>query len=793
MKKITLFLSGWLMCLYMSAQTGDSTTPVIFSFAPSFGAAGSAVVISGKNFNVNPEDNIVYFGPVRAVVNTASSSQLSVVVPSGMVYDLISVTANKLTAYSSHPYMVSSGDGDSLMSNRSFVSAGNFNTGGYPVAVSVADLDQDGKPDLITANALDNSISVLQNSSNSGNLSFNAKTDFPTATGPRNIAVGDLNGDGKPDIVVSDLNSGNASYVSVFQNTSQQGIISFAARTDISTGNGSVGVAIADINMDGKPDILVTSGNSAIFSILINTSAQSGTLSFMPGIDIPDLNHADEIITADMDGDGKQDIIYTGFSNSSVVIYRNTSAGGIVSLASPVIYPVGNNPGFLSAGDLDGDGKTDLVIGNYSSGTLTFYKNFSAPGTIQLGSRQDSVFANASSIYIADLNGDGKPDLSVGQYQTGKLSIVENTGDGSGMTFHPAIDFTSGDFDVFGNVGDLNGDGRPDLIAANVLLNTVTVFRNNAGAPVISSLSDSIGRKGKTIEIIGKGFTGTIGVQFGGVAAASFQVSSDTKILAVVPGGASGVLKVENLFGADTVSSFRFIPEILYDGSTSFCKNSSLQLQSTSDQYNQWYKDSLPIDGATNNTLQVDAGGNYSVKTNSNGIISSSDSGVQINMITIPVPSITRSADNLLVSSLSSGNQWYFNGLIIPGATNAAFMPDKNGLYTVSHSESGCISDFSSGINIELTESVDLGNGQRVRLYPNPVTTNLIMQWDIDNLSSLNISISDLQGKPVILKSDLQQKGATINLSELPSGYYILKLYNPESGINKSIKIFKAN
>ena len=793
MKKITLFLSGWLLSLQMSAQTGDSSTPVIFSFTPSSGAAGSTVVITGQNFNVNPDDNIVYFGPVRAVVNTASSSELRVVVPSGMVYDLISVTTNKLTAYSSRPYMVSSGDGDSLMNSRSFISAGNFNTGGYPVAVSVADLDQDGKPDLITANAFDNSISVLQNSSNSGNLSFNAKTDFPTAAGPRNIAVGDLNGDGKPDIVVSDFNSGNASYVSVFENTSQQGIISFAARTDISTGNGSVGVAIADINMDGKPDILVTSGNSAIFSILINTSAQSGALSFMPGIDIPDLNHADNIITADMDGDGKPDIIFTEFSNSSVVIYRNTSAGGMVSLAAPVIYPVGNSPDFLSAGDLDGDGKTDLVIGNYSSGTLTFYKNLSNPGMIQLGSRQDSVFANASSIYIADLNGDGKPDLSVGQYQTGKLSIVENTRYGSGMAFDSAIDFTSGDFDVFGNVGDLNGDGRPDLIAANVLSNTVTVFRNNAGAPVISSLSDSIGRKGKTIAIMGKGFTGTTGVQFGGVAAASFQVNSNTKILAVVNGGASGIIKVENLLGADTVSGFRFIPEILYDGSTSFCKNSSFQLQSTSDQYNQWFKDNLPIDGATNNTLQVEAGGYYSVNTNSNGIISSSDSGVQINMITIPVPSITRSADNLLVSSLSSGNQWYFNGAIIPGATNATCMPDKNGLYTVTHSESGCISDFSSGINIELTESIDLGNGQHVRLYPNPVTTNLTMQWDIDNLSSLNISISDLQGKPVILKSDLQQKGATINLTELPSGYYILKLYNPESGINKSIKIFKAN
>jgi len=772
---------------------GYGSTPVVFSFTPTSGAAGSVVVISGQNFDMNPGGNIVYFGPVRAVVSASSSTQLHVVVPAGVAYDLISVTAFGLTAYSSQSFMESSGDGDSLMSTSSFTSAGNFNTADYPVSVSVADLDQDGKPDLITANALANSISVLQNSSNSGDFSFNTKADFPTAAGPRNIAAGDLNGDGKPDIVVSDFNNGNASYISVFENTSQQGIISFAPRTDISTGNGTVGVTIADINQDGKPDILVTSGNSAVFSILKNTSAGSGPLSFAPRMDFSDMNHADQIITADVDGDGKPDIVFTEFSNASVVIYRNTSAGGIISLAPPVIYPVGKNPSFLRAGDLDGDGKTDLVIENFGSGSLTFYKNYSEPGSIQFGSRQDSVMGNASTLNFADLNGDGKPDLTVGQYQTGKLSVLENSGNGTGIDFHSPVDFSSGNFDVFGNVGDLNGDGRPDLIAANVLLNTVAVFRNSAGAPVIISLSDSIGRKGETIEILGKGFTGTTGVQFGGVPAASFQVSSNTKILAVVNGGASGTVKVENHLGADTISGFRFIPGILYEGSTTFCKNTPFLLQSTSDQNNQWYKDSLPVNGGTGNILQVEAGGYYSVKTSSNGYITSSDSGVQINIITLPVPSISRRADNLLVSSLTDGNQWYFNGAIIPGATDATFLPDKNGLYTLTHAENGCISDFSTGFNIGLTELIDLGNGQHVRLYPNPVTTNLTMQWDINNLSSLNISISDLQGKPVIFKSDLQQKGATINLSELPSGYYILKIYNPDSGINKSVKIFKAN
>ncbi len=784
----------------VGSSNGDDTlhgfayggVPAILSFSPVSGAVGTMITINGKNFSANPADNIVYFGPVRAVVNSASPSSLQVTVPAGAAYDLITVTTNFLSAYSSLPFSVQFSDGDSLISANTFSPAGDFNTGNYPVAVAVSDLNQDGKPDLITANALSNNISILQNNSSGGNFSFGSHIDLNAGKGPRNIAVGDLNGDGKPDIVVANLNSGDSGTVSVFRNTSQHGIISFDPAINIQTGNGTVDVAIADINLDGRPDIIATSGNSGLVSILQNTSLGSGALTFAPKLDYFSFNHPDHVIVADMDNDGKPDIIVTEFSNYEVDVYRNTSSGEVISLAPPLPYPVGQNPGFLRTGDLDGDGKQDLAVENYAAASISFYKNMSVPGSISLVNRVDSP-STASSINFADLNGDGKPDISTGNGLSGNISVIQNNSGGSQIALSSPINFKTGNFDTFGNVGDLNGDGRPDLIAVNVLLNTVTVLRNNIGSPLISSISDTLGLKGKTIVITGKRFTGATSVGFGGVPATSFKVASSNEIDAVVAGGASGEVTVTSASGTGTISGFRFMPEIVFQGSTSICSNSSFVLNSTADSNNQWYKDGVMLPGATANSLNPLISGLYSVQTTSNGIATSSDSGVSVYVIPVPVPSISKNVDNELVSSLDSGNQWYLNGSAILGATNKIFVPVQNGLYNVTHSENGCTSDFSSGYNIKMSDEVDLGNGQHARLYPNPVTTDLTIKWQTNSAASLNISITDLQGNPVLTVTDLTEQGTTIHLSALSPGYYFLKMYSSQSGINKTVKILKTN
>src|SRR5207249_2410171 len=127
-------------------------------------------------------------------------------------------------------------------------------------SVVMSDVDGDGKPDMVVANFNSSTISVLRNISSSGSISaasFATKVDFPTLAYPSTMAIGDVDGDGKPDIVVGYRYSEN---VSVLRNTSTLGSISassLAAKVDFVTGDVTVSVAIGDVDGDGKPEIVV--------------------------------------------------------------------------------------------------------------------------------------------------------------------------------------------------------------------------------------------------------------------------------------------------------------------------------------------------------------------------------------------------------------------------------------------------------------------------------------------------------------------------------------------------------
>ena len=142
-------------------------------------------------------------------------------------------------------------------------------------------MDGDGKPDLAVANQFSSTVSIYRNMSSSGSItssSFAAKVDFTTGAQPYSVAIGDLDGDSKPDLAVANSSSDN---VSILRNTSSSGSISsssFAAKVDFTTGSGPLSVAIGDIDGDGKPDLAVANSNSNTVSVFRNTSS-SGSIS----------------------------------------------------------------------------------------------------------------------------------------------------------------------------------------------------------------------------------------------------------------------------------------------------------------------------------------------------------------------------------------------------------------------------------------------------------------------------------------------------------------------------------
>jgi len=195
--------------------------PVITALAPLSGGVGSAVTISGSNFNAVPANNIVYFGPVRAVVTGGSATSLTVAAPGGTGYQPVSVTANGLTAYSAKPF------------NVTFFSAGTINAVTFApkvnysniTTVTTGDFNGDGKPDIVGSSpgGYYNEMVVFQNNSTVGHDSLTKVLEVD-GIGTDMMATGDFDGDGKLDIVTAN-HSGN--YITIFKNTGSGGNIAF--------------------------------------------------------------------------------------------------------------------------------------------------------------------------------------------------------------------------------------------------------------------------------------------------------------------------------------------------------------------------------------------------------------------------------------------------------------------------------------------------------------------------------------------------------------------------------------
>jgi hypothetical protein len=353
----------------------NAQAPKITSFTPTSGAVGATVTITGTSFNNTPANNIVFFGATRATVTVATATGLIVTVPTGATFGAITVlnTGTSLAAYSTQFFNPTFSPNKSSITTADIEAKVDFTTGTSPYSVAIGDLDGDGKPDLAVANSGSNTVSVFRNTSTSGSIvagSFAAKVDFTTGTQPNSVAIGDLDGNGKPDLAVA--NFGSAS-VSVFRNTSTSGSIvagSFAAKVDFATGTQPNSVAIGDLDGNGKPDLAVANVGSASVSVFRNTST-SGSIaagSFAAKVDFATGTSPRSVAIGDLDGNGKPDLAVANQNSATVSVFRNTSTSGSIaagSFAAKVDFTTGTFPSSVAIGDLDGDGKPYSAAANF--------------------------------------------------------------------------------------------------------------------------------------------------------------------------------------------------------------------------------------------------------------------------------------------------------------------------------------------------------------------------------------------------------------------------------------------
>jgi len=478
--------------------------PTITSIAPAFGPIGTSVTIAGNNFDPTPANNIVYFGATRATVNSATSTQLMVTVPVGATYQPITVQVNGLMTASPTPFKVTY-PGSVVIDASSFAPKVDLAGGTNSLTTAIGDLDEDGKPDIALANYSGNVVSVYRNISTTGSIdagSFAAKVDFPTGSNPQTVAIADLDGDGKPELIVPNQFSNT---VSVFKNISTAGSIngsSFATKVDFATGANPYYAAIGDLDADGKPDLVVANYNSASVSVFKNT-ASFGTLttgSFAAKVDFTTGSSPSSCDIRDIDGDGKPDIAVANYGGSSISVLRNVSTTGTLNVGSfstKVDFAAGSGSFQVAIGDMDNDNLPDLVVANQLSNTVSILRNTSTSGSIVPGSFATKVdFTVGSQPYnvaVGDLNGDGRLDLAVANSGTSTISILRNTSSVGSITsgsFSNASNFTTGATPRFTSIGDLDSDGKPELVTANFGSSTISILRNNiAPINVVDSLA----------------------------------------------------------------------------------------------------------------------------------------------------------------------------------------------------------------------------------------------------------------------------------------------------------------
>ncbi|OQP59404.1 hypothetical protein A3860_37745 [Niastella vici] len=532
--------------------------PTISSFSPSSGTVGTTVTISGTNFSPVPANNIVYFGAVKAAVSSAASGSLTVTVPAGATYEPITVTVNNLTAWSNKPFMVTFTGGGNGFTAASFGGGADSLTGDAPYGMAVADLNDDGKPDIATVNYLDKTFSILKNTGTPGQVSFESKLDFASGNAPFGIAAGDVDGDGKPDIAITNYLD---SSVSVYKNTSSGGVISFAPALIVSTGRTPEQVAIYDLDGDGRADLATANRLNNTVSLLRNTST-AGNISFAAKTDVMVNLAPAYLAVGDLNQDGKPDIAVACQYSNGIRVLKNESSTGSLAFSLGYTETTGTEPTGVAIGDLDGDGKPDLAVSNSLSSpttisyTFSVLRNTSSGGAISFASHIDySTTSGPQHLAISDLDGDGKADVAVSLF-LGYYSIFKNNSSSGTISFATGVQGSKmNPFHIAGCDFDL--DGKTDVVATSLTTDQAVVLRNRVNEPTITGFLPATAGPGETVTITGYNFTNATAVSFGGVAATSFTVVNANTITAVVGAGASGDILVTGIYGTGSLSGFK--------------------------------------------------------------------------------------------------------------------------------------------------------------------------------------------------------------------------------------------
>lgn len=442
----------------------------------------------------------------------------------------------------------------------SFAPARQFSAGPGPAALATADLNGDGKLDLVVADSYGYSLRLFMGNGRGGFAT--GAGPYATGAGPGSVAVADFNGDAKPDVVTASEIDGTVSVLL------GDGLGGFTSRVDFVIGTPTLGaglfltgVAVGDFDADGHKDLAVESNND--IGVLLGDGA-GGFAPFVAVPAPPGASHS--VAVGDFNDDGNQDLA-TAFNEWDVARGAGVVLGdGLGHFSDMTVYDTYTEPYAIDVGDLNGDHRQDLVTTETLDGVFALVVllgngdgSFArAPGSPKIVTN-DQGNRESSGPALGDIDGDGRQDVVTA---LGTNVIVLRGGGRGGLATPKAFPVGAHPLDIV--VADFNRDGLLDLATANWAENSVSVLLNGPReVPVLDGLTPRQGGIGTVITLTGAHFGATRGagvVRFGGVTAVKYVSWSSTEIKVRVPAAtATGWVRVtvSTVAGRSEARAFR--------------------------------------------------------------------------------------------------------------------------------------------------------------------------------------------------------------------------------------------